>query len=65
MADMLSVLWKKERTSNVAWHGFQGSSENSCDTFATLSDLKTKKPLRVKWLNHMILKLKFGGPCWV
>jgi hypothetical protein len=25
----------------------------------------TKKPLRQKWLSYMILKLKFGGPCWV
>ncbi|ENN9143645.1 hypothetical protein ACAY19_001999 [Serratia liquefaciens] len=25
---------------------------------------ETKKPPREKWLNHMILKLKFGGPYW-
>lgn len=24
----------------------------------------TKKPPREKWLNLMILKLKFGGPYW-
>ncbi|HEJ7840731.1 hypothetical protein [Serratia marcescens] len=24
-----------------------------------------KKPLRGKWLFYMILKQKFGGPCWV
>jgi hypothetical protein len=23
-----------------------------------------KKSHSIEWLNHMIVKLKFGGPCW-
>lgn len=36
-----------------------------CCHFAANNISANKKATLVGWLNYMILKLKFGGPCWV
>lgn len=36
-----------------------------CATLLRHSHMNQQKSHLKRWLNYMILKLKFGGPCWV
>ncbi|WP_157834731.1 MULTISPECIES: hypothetical protein [unclassified Serratia (in: enterobacteria)] len=46
-------------------YGLEGNCRKKTHRhFVAIYIKQTKKPLRKKWLNRMILNLKFGGPYW-
>ncbi|WP_211198783.1 hypothetical protein, partial [Klebsiella quasipneumoniae] len=51
---------EKDRVGSIQNHNHKNNA-----TLLRHDDNSKQKSHSYEWLNYMILKLKFGGPCWV